>query len=355
MHGVDTKAPRRSGLAVDLTLLALIGVLLVAALGAGGAVLYKDFYGPSAFVTRYLDLLSSGRAADALRVPGVAVDRETLDQAGITPTASEALLRQAALAPLTRVEVESEKQHDGVTEVTVSYRAAGHPGTTTFAVEQDGWEGVAPRWRFERSPLAVVDLTLRGADRFSVNGFELNRAQVSVAGTEAADLDPLPLLVFTPGVYSVTVDTPISTADGAGVLADSPLATTPLDVQTEPTNQFVDVVQEQVEEFLTACTSQQVLQPTACPFGLTVQNRIANLPTWSITRQPTVTVVPDGGDWRIPAAEGVAHVEVEIKSLFDGSVQPIAEDVPFRVDGSIVILADGTASIRVSSPDVPAG
>ncbi|WP_314650459.1 hypothetical protein [uncultured Microbacterium sp.] len=354
MNGVDTRVPRRSSLAADLSLLALVGVLLLAALGAGGAIVYKDFYGPSAFVTRYLDLLSSGRAADALRVPGVAVDREILADAGITPTASEALLRQAALAPLTRVKVESEKEHDGVTEVTVSYEAAGHPGRTTFTVEQDGWEGVAPRWRFQRSPLAVVDLTLRGADRFAVNGFEMQRAQVSVAGTAAADLDPLPLLVFTPGVYSVTVDTPISTAEGTGVLADTPLATTPLEVQTEPTEEFVDVVQEQVEDFLTACTTQEVLQPTACPFGMKVQNRIATLPTWSITTQPTVTVVPDGGDWAIPPADGVAHVEVEIRSLFDGSIQKVSEDVPFRVDGSIVILADGTASIRVSSPDLAA-
>src|SRR5690606_41313214 len=91
-----TKSPGRRRLWVDLTTLALIGVLLVAALGAAGAVLYKEYYGPSAFVTRYLDLLATGRAADALRIPGVAVDRETLEESGIDVTASEALPRQAA-------------------------------------------------------------------------------------------------------------------------------------------------------------------------------------------------------------------------------------------------------------------
>lgn len=351
MDGVESSARKRARVGIDLTILALVGILLIAALGAGGAVLYKDYYSPSAFVTRYLDLLSSGRAADALRVPGVAVDRETLDDAGLSPTASEALLRHAALAPLTDVRIESEKPVDGGFAVTVDYSAAGHPGTTTFTVTQDGWEGVAPRWSFLDSPLAVVDLTLRGADQFSVNGFAVDRRQVSAAGMDAAPLDPLPLLVFTPGLYAVTVDTAISESSGIGVLADSPLATTPLDVQTTPTKEFLSVVQERVEEYLTGCTSQQVLQPTACPFGLEVKNRIATLPAWSIVTQPTVTVEPDGSQWRIPPTDAVAHVEVEIRSLFDGSIQTVSEDVPFQVNGTIVILADGTASIRVGSPD----
>ena len=354
MQKAEKAAPRRARLGADLTMLALVGVLLLAALGAGGATLYQHFYGPSAFVTRYLDLLSAGRAADALRIPGVAVDRETLAAVGIDAAASEALLRHAALAPLTDVEIESEKPADGKTEVTVSYKAAGHAGSTTFLVEQDGWAGVTPNWRFTTSPLAVVELTVRGADRFAVNGFEVDRRQVSADGVNAVALDPLPLLVFTPGLYSVTVDTAIATSSGNGVLADAPLAVTPLDVQTKPTEEFVAVVQKRVEEFLTQCTTQEVLLPAACPFGLEVRNRIASPPKWSITAQPKVAVVPDGGNWQIPTVDAVAHVEVEIQSLFDGTVEEVSEDVPFQVNGTIVILPDGSASIRVGSPDDPA-
>lgn len=353
MQQVETTAPRRARLGADLAMLTVIGVLLVAALGAGGATLYQQFYGPSAFVGRYLDLLSSGRAADALRIPGVAVDRETLEEAGIDAAASEAMLRHAALAPLTGVTIESEKPVDGKTAVTVSYRAGGHAGSSTFLVEQDGWAGVTPNWRFTDSPLAVVELTVRGADRFAVNGFEVDRRQVAAAGANAAALDPMPLLVFTPGLYSVTVDTAIAQSSGSGVLADSPLAVTPLEVQTTPTDEFVAVVQQRVEEFLTECATQEVLLPAACPFGLEVSNRIASPPQWSIATQPQVTVAPDGGYWHIPTADAVAHVEVEIQSLFDGSVEPISEDVPFQVNGTIVILPDGSASIRVGSPDDP--
>lgn len=346
-HPGEKSAPRRSRLGTDLTVLAVIGLLLLTAIGAGGLALYQQFYGPSAFVVRYLDLLAAGRAADALRIPGVAIDRETLAGAGIDSGASEALLRRAALAPLTDISVVSEAPGDGGTTVTVSYRAGEHDGTSTFTVAQDGWAGVTPNWRFTASPLAVVDLTVRGSDQFAVNGFELDRRQV----TEDADpLAPLPLLVFTPGLYAVSVDTPIAESSGSGVLADTPLATTPLDVQSAPTAEFVSVVQQRVEEFLTQCTTQQVLQPTACPFGLQVRNRIVSMPEWSITTQPTVTVVPDGDQWRIPPTDAVAHVDVDIRSLFDGKVQQVSEDVPFQVNGTIAILPDGSASIRVGAP-----
>lgn len=344
-----TTSLRRRRLWVDLTTLAVVGVLLVAALGAGAAVLYKEFYGPSAFVTRYLDMLATGRAADALQLPGVAIDRDILENSGIGATASEALLRQAALAPLTDIDVVSEETVDDVTEVTVSYRAGAHEGTSTFSIAQDGWEGVTPSWRFTRTPLAAVSLSIFGADKFSVNGFEIDRRQVSAAGAEAEPTDPLPLLVFTPGLYSITVDTAISTSPGVSILADTPLAETPVDLQTTPTAEFNDVVQTRVEEFLTECTTQEVLQPTACPFGLEVQNRIVNPPTWSIAEQPAVSVEPDGAYWVIPPADAVAHIEVDIRSLFDGSVQHVSEDVPFRVSGTIAILPDGSASIRVGS------
>src|SRR5690606_19055090 len=115
---------------------------------------YKEFYGPSAFVTRYLDLLATGRAADALRIPGVSIDHSILEKSGIDPTASEALLRRAALAPLSDVEIVGETADGETTSVTVAYRAGAHAGTSTFLVEQAGWVGVTPNWRFTQSPLA---------------------------------------------------------------------------------------------------------------------------------------------------------------------------------------------------------
>lgn len=343
----------RSALRGDLTLLALIGVLLVAAIGAGGMSLYQQFYSPSAFVQRYLDLLSSGRAVEALQVPGVSLDLAVLKDAGIDASASEALLRRAALAPLTDVTVTETGSVDGVHEVVVDYRAGGAEGTSTFTIAQDGWVGVAPNWRFTESPLAEIELTVRGADDFAVNGFAIDRRQVSVNGAEAAPLDPVHLLVFTPGRYSVTVDTAISASAGVSVLADTALARTPVDVQAQPTEKFLGVVQQQVEQFLTECAKQEVLQPTLCPFGLQLHNRLApgTVPKWSIATQPAVVLEPNGADWAIPITAAMAHIDVEIQSLFDGTVRKVSQDVPFRVNGTVTVLADGSVSIRVGSPE----
>ncbi|SBS72654.1 hypothetical protein [uncultured Microbacterium sp.] len=342
---------RRRRLAADLTALGVVGVLLVAALTGTGAYLYQQLYSPTAFVLGYLDLLSQGRAADALAVPGVPIDSADLTAARLPETASEALLRRDALAPLNDITAEKVEVEDGVTAVTVSYSSGPFEGTSTFQVEQNGWIGVAPSWRFAQSPLAVIDLTVRGAMQFRVNGFEVDKRQVSPEGVDADPLASVPLLVFSPGLYALSVDTPISESKGVAVFSDTPQAQVPVDLQTEPTPEFVDVVQEKVEGFLTACADQRVLQPTGCPFGIDVKNRIVDLPAWAIAQQPTVALAPDGANWLIRRTQAVAQVDVVIQRIEDGSTWPLSEEVPFFIDGTVTILPDGTASIEVSSAD----
>ncbi|MGC5173109.1 hypothetical protein ACLQ2Q_20915 [Microbacterium sp. DT81.1] len=350
---VQATPPRRPRLGLQLTAIWVIVGLLLAGLAVAGVALYRALYSPAAFVERYVGMLADGRAADALLVPGVAIDTAQLEDAGLPTSASDALLRHDALAPISDIEIVSETSEGEITEVVVSYSAGSFPAKSTFAVESNGFIGVLPSWRFAKSPLAVIDLTVRGSMRFEVNGFELDKRQVSPDGVEAAPLDAVPLLVFSPGLYGVAVDTSISETPGVNVLADAPQAYVPVDLQAEPTDEFVGVVQRKVEEFLTNCTTEQVLLPTGCPFGYYVQNRIDEPPTWTITRQPAVQVAPDGADWKIPPTDAVAHIEVDIRSLFDGKVSHVSEDVPFTVEGVIKVLQDGTASISVGGETSP--
>lgn len=343
-------ARRRAPLWSDLALLAVVGAVLVAALAAGGLTAYREFYSPSAFVTRYLTLLSEGRAADALRLPGVALSHGDLDSDTFR-SASDALLRRDALGALTDITVTDEHPDGDVTSVTVQYKAGGHLGSSTFRIAQDGWIGVAPAWEFAQSPLAVISLTVRGSDRFSVNGFDLDRRQVAAQGAESSPLDAVPMLVFSPGLYSVSVKTSTATAKGLGVLADKPLADVPLDVQATPTEGFVKVVQQRVNEFLSQCTTQHVLQPTGCPFGYAVPNRVVDGPTWSMVENPDITLQPDGEGWKISPTPATVHIQLEVKSLYDGSVSHVDQDVPFDVDGTIRFLPDGSASISITSPE----
>jgi len=345
------KARTRRRLALDLTLLGIVGVVLAGAVFAAWGVMQREFYSPTAFVERYVELLAEGRAADALAVPGVAVNSAELEEAGLPPAASEALLRSSALAPIRDAHVVAEEQDGDITHVTVEYTARGHDGRTTFAVERDGSIGLAPTWRFATSPLAVMNLGVTGSMVFDVNGFEIDKRQVSPDGAEADPAAPVSLLVFSPGLYSVSVDTAISSTPGVAVLSDSPFRAIPVNVVAQPTEKFLGVVQEKVEEFITSCATQEVLQPTACPFGFFVEDRIASLPEWSIVKQPTVAVEPDGAGWSILAAEAVAHIEVDIRSLYDGRVRAVSEDVPFIVKGTITVRPDGTATIVVTGPD----
>ena len=92
----------------DLGLLALVGVLLIAAVWAAVSAISREFYSPTAFVEHYLDLLAEGRAAEALAVPGVAVDSAALEAAGLPATASQAMLRKEALSTLTDIRAVSE-------------------------------------------------------------------------------------------------------------------------------------------------------------------------------------------------------------------------------------------------------
>jgi hypothetical protein len=111
------RSPARRGsrrLAFDLTALSVVGLLLVGAIGAATATVYRDLYSPGAFVTRYLDLLSQGRVPEALALPGVPIASSDLTDAGLPADASEALLRRAALAPLSDIRVVGEQESDGV-------------------------------------------------------------------------------------------------------------------------------------------------------------------------------------------------------------------------------------------------
>jgi hypothetical protein len=340
----------RPHLVRDLTAIGGLIAIVVAATIAGGIFAYRTLYGPAAFVTHYMQLLADGQAVEALAVPGVAVDHRELSAAGLPDDASDALLRRDALASLTEIQVVSQRTDGDEVDVTMSYRAGSYPGRTTFAVERDGWIGVAPAWRFAQSPLAVIDLAVHGSPVFDVNGFALDKRQVSPDGAKVDLADPVHLLVLSPGVYTVAVDSQAMTSTPTSLLSDLPFHRTALEVQAQPTPEFVSVVKQRVDEFLVACAKQHVLQPTGCPFGTQVDDRLADAPDWSIVAQPAVSLTPDGEGWTIRPARATAHLRVPVLSLFDGSEQTVDRDVPFGVTGTVTMDATGTASIRLSAP-----
>ncbi len=335
----------------DLVLLAIIGGLLAAAFAAAGMTLYRTFYGPAAFVERYASLLAEGNASEALAIPGVAVNSADLEAAGLPAGASDALLRNSALGSVTVLGATEVSEAGGVVTVELTWEAGGQQASSVFRVRQSGTIGVAPRWEFARSPLAVMSLTVNGSTQFAVNGFALDKRQVSPDGP-AADLDhAVSLLVFTPGLYSITVDTATAASPGVAMISDAVFADVPVTVNATAKPAFVDLVQKRVDDFLAACATQQVLQPTGCPFGYPLTDRLASLPAWTMVRNPVVHLEAFGGGWRIVEAEALAHVDVTVRSLFDGRKSTLSEDVPFLVSGTITQSPDGTARITLGGTD----
>lgn len=332
----------------------LVGVLLIAATAAAFLSLHRSFWSASAFVERYVQLLADGRAADALAIDGVGVDSEELQDADLPVYAHEALLRSAALSDaITEVRAVGEQVNGDITQVTVSYRIGGDLGETTFDVRQTGWSGLVPSWQFASSPLTVMNVSVQGSWRFSVNGFEVDKRQVSADGVDADPEAAIPMLAFVPMAYEIAVDTAATVAPPMRVDATAPLTLVEADVASVPSEEFAKVVTEEAEAWLAeGCGERHVLQPDDCPYGYRLENRLApgTQPTWSITEFPEIELEPHGAWWSIKRADGVAHIEMEVQSIVDGSISQVSEDILFTIDGTVELLEDGSARIQIGAP-----
>ena len=335
---------RRHRLPWQLTFIGLGLLIALAGVAIAAFFTYENIYSPGAFVSNYARMLADGHTAEALQVPGVAPDSEP----GAND-ASDVLLRSAAIANLSEIKVLSQQQRDDDTYlVTLGYRVGGENFSTDFSVVQQGQLGVAPVWAFASSPLAVLDLTLLGSLRFNVNNFELDARQLVSDPAAYAPGDPLKMLVFTPGAYALSVKTPISTADSRFVYANVPGEVLSQELVAVPSEELKEQVQDSLNSFLDSCAAQPVLQPSACPFGFHIRNRVETSPSWEIVEYPELVLDEDQGYWKIRTSPASAKLSVQIRMLQDGTLVDFEETVPFVVSGRVVLGPDGNPVVRIS-------
>ncbi|MET1053138.1 MAG: hypothetical protein ABWX65_10910 [Mycetocola sp.] len=322
---------------------AVVGAMLIGAAFAAIGALNRDVYGAGAFVGNYLSKLQAKDAAGALDIPGVELDKADLKGSGLPEGSSNALLRRAALPELTAVtEVEDTDEGGGVHAVTYSFESDGTYGESTFIVKNSGTRfPLIPTWSFDESPLAVVNLSVEHSTVFSANGFDLDTRAISTE--QAAGFDNIVnVQVFTPGVYVFESSSDLFESEKDDVLVDQPARVHEAVVTATPTEDFVAAAQEAVNAQLDACTEQKVLQPTGCPFGIVIDDRISGDPVWSIDDYPEITIEAGTDSWEIPAVDGDARLRVDVQSLFDGSITPYDDEVPFSLIGSVYVMSDGT-------------
>src|SRR4029453_13123929 len=256
---------------------------------------------------------ASARAATAPggTTPGVALDTQELAALGLPENVSTAMFRSGVVesGPEDVRIVSDVANADGSHSVTASYRLDVSIIETTFDVRPiEPLYGVLNRWEFSTSPLAVVDVT--------------------------AAHNPL----FTVG--TLTLDTR-ATKTGDELTAF---------VQTAPylaTATFVGRVQVKVDDYLEQCTTQPVLQPAGCPFGIEIDDRVVSDPVWTMVTDPVVTLAPGDTAFEMPPTEGVAHISVELQSLFDGEFYTLEEDRPFMLALTASIRPDGSIAIQL--------
>ena len=201
-------------------------------------------------------------------------------------------------------------------------------------------------------PLSVIDLTVRGSWRFSVNDFEIDKRQISPEGIEADPLAPVSLLTFAPGDYDIAVDTAATMADPTSVRAAGSLDTIEVDIQTEPTPELNEVVQDNIEKFLEEkCTTQAVLQPQGCPFGAPPDISASGIAqpdiAWEIVDQPSTALVPDGDDWEVSATSGMARLSLTVRDYYSGALVPVEREVYFTMVADVDGRDDGAVHITI--------
>ena len=308
----------------------VFGVLVLAFAGTV-ITLNSTLYSAVGFVSSYLDALSRHDLEGALAMPGVEHPPDALPD----------LLVPDAMGPLDSYRLVSDEGVGNEHTIVFEIRFTGN-----VTEEVEFWvEHTVPRmgvfsgWQFTRSPIGVLEATPRHAADFEVNG-------IAVASVDGAN-QPSRFQVMTPGIYTLTHQSKFLEAEAATYLAGSSASVTTADLDVRASQAFVDQVNTELAAYLDDCATQQVLLPTDCPFGQSMSNRIEGLPVWSIVQYPEVTIAPsdEAGVWMVPPTPALAHLTVEVRSLFDGTLSTFDEDVPFDVEYSITFPGDGSLLI----------
>ncbi|WP_082468150.1 hypothetical protein [Leifsonia sp. Leaf264] len=325
-----------------------IALLLVAALLAAIGALNRSIYSAAGFVEQYLSAIEDGDANAALAMPGVRIAPEDLASAGLPPKSADTLLRDSVLRGPSAVELVSDtNDDDGHHSVTYKVTVGGVSKSMTFDVQRDGsWAGVFHTWRFATSPIAALTVTVLHDNTFTVNGLTLDARAHAAPDAEPTFNNSADYLVLAPAVYEFSRSS-LQLEAPAQSIPVTKVGTQDVTIDVQPTKTFIAEVQTEINGFLDQCATQKVLQPTGCPFGTVIDDRVISEPVWSIVSYPDVTLVPDDTAFQMPSTPGVAHISVGVQSLYDGEESTVERDEGYSMGATVVIGPDGNLNIQL--------
>lgn len=309
----------------------LVFALLLAGFGASVLALNGDVFSAHGFVRSYLEALERHDTSEALQFDGV----------DLPPTTSYNLItNDEAMGDLEGIRFISDVEVDDQHVVRFATVVSGVEQVTEFTVDHTGSRfGLFSTWRFADSPVATLNVSVDHDARFTANGV------TSYSGDFA---------VLVPGVFTLDHESAYLQAEEVTVAITEVGSVVDAVVAVTPTEELATATTEAITAFLDGCVTQQVLKPTGCPFGTEVVNRLNSPPVWSMVDYPSAVPVPEPtatiGEWSVEPVSAVAHVTADVKSLFDGTISKLDEDVPFASSYVITIGPDDSVTARLPSP-----
>ncbi len=301
------------------------GIAGVIALWVGTLLwLNATVYAPESLVSDYLDALTSGDVATASAVGGL----------GESPRVAPGPDALPANHEITGI----QPTDDNRVLVRATYTLDGARENSVFTLEpRERLWGLFDQWAFSTPPTATIEAAVSGLDTVRVSGVDVGR-------TDAASL---PVLV--PARYSLSARSQWLTSADYSTTIREPGSVWSVDMDLRPTSALVDEVNSAVDEYLSECALRQVLQPSSCPFGVRVTDRLATLPTWAISKSPALALEPttDPDTWQMVALGGEATISTTLQSLFDGSLRDYSEVVSFALTGVVTGLDGESPALRI--------
>lgn len=302
-----------------ITAIVVVSAWVVAVLALNNTV-----FSPANVVTGYLNSLEEGDVGEAMARAG-------LDEPpSVLPDLSQGV-EGAVVTQTLAVD-------DTTVAVTASYLLGGIPSETVFTLSRlpRTW-GLFDRFEFGEFPLGKLRATISGAEAVTINGVTLPEADT------ARGVD-----VLYPGRYTLSWSSGWVEADTINVAVENSTTQT-VELTAMPSGALIEQAEQAVEAFLDTCTSQAVLQPAGCPFGVSITDRVVGDVVWEVNREAAVilTIADDEETILVDALGGEVTLSVSLQSLFDGAIRDYVEVQTIDVTGRIVGLPDNEPQLII--------
>lgn len=209
----------------------------------------------------------------------------------------------------------------------LSFTVDGEPYETHLPMTREGsiWL-FFDDWKLDPEAMTEVELSVPAASLGGIGQVEVNEQPVNLHEDGAT------LAAFVPTAIEVGIDSDWLTGSAHQVVtADGDHQ---IDIELEASDTAAQLLQDEVEEYLTTCAEQEVLMPSGCPMGVTTSNQVdADTISWEMPDASDISLTFGDDGWSVSGANALrATVTFESLDHYDGEELEESHDVTFGLD-----------------------